>query len=223
MTNAERRLTAVFGIVSSVLTLAAWGMQAGAPKLGTESADEFARWLTDHRGNLLFGLILGALAWTASLGFVAGVRRVLVSAREGAPSTLADMGFIGAVVIFAIVGACQLALGAVAFLAGTPAGVSPDLARFAHAFLLTGFAVSAAPTLLLVGAWTAAIIRSRALPSWVGWSFIAVGVVHVGALVSVARTGVFAPEGVFAIGAPALYETWQAAVSIVLLRPNRAG
>jgi hypothetical protein len=43
----------------------------------------------------------------------------------------------------------------------------------------------------------------------------------VGALVSFARTGVFAPEGVFALGAPALYETWQAIAAIALLRGPR--
>jgi hypothetical protein len=217
MTPTDRRLTGLFGIVSAALSGASFLFVLDAPKLGTGAADQLGAWLIDNRAGLLASSILGILGITASLAFLTGLRGLLRDA-EGGRSLLADLGLVSAVLLFAVVAVGIVALQAGALLAQSDAGTSTDLARLASASLLASFAVSAGPTLLLAGCYGAIILRTRAIPAWLGWALLFVGLVHVGALVSVARTGVLAPEGLFALGAPILYEAWQVVTAVVLLR-----
>jgi hypothetical protein len=219
MTLVDRRRTAALGLLSTALNTAALALFGVPPKVGTASNQEFAVWITDHRATVLAASVIFTLAWTCSLGFLTGLRTILREAEDGR-SLLADVGLSAAVALFAVVGVGAVAPATAAVLAGSAGGVTPEVAHFAIAALLVTFALSAGPTLLLVGAFATAMLRTRAVPAWAGWGLVAVGVIHIGALVSVARTGVFAPEGLFAIGAPSAFEAWQALTALAILRPG---
>lgn len=215
MTATDRRVTAGFGIAASLLSFVSFGLVSGAPKLGTGAADQLAGWIADNHGRLLVGGVIGALGLTASVAFLAGLRRAV---REAETATLADVGLMSGVFLFSIVAVGLVALEGAALLAQSDAGLASDVGRFASASALAAFAASAAPTLIVAGTFAAAIFRTGALPRWVGWVLLVVGAIHVGALVSVARTGVLAPEGAFAVGAPVAYETWQLVAAIAMAR-----
>lgn len=216
MTTAERRIAGGLAVASTVCNTAVLALIGSPPKVGSVSNGDVARWLFDHRGAALGAAVLATLAVTASLGFFAGLRGLV-----GRGAALGDAGLVAAALTFAIVAVGAVALGTGGLLMSSAAKPSPEFAHAVMATLFMTFALSAAPTLLLVGAFAPLLLRSDEVPRWVGWGFVGVGVVHVGALVSVARTGWLSPQGLFAIGAPVLYEAWQLLTGLALLRPGK--
>jgi hypothetical protein len=110
-------------------------------------------------------------------------------------------------------------LAALAFRAPLP---TPETARATWDLSLVLVGASNLLTILLGVAAAIAIAQSRALPGWLATAAAVFAVAHFGATVSWARSGAFSPTGVFSILAPILYLAWVMAVSVVLLRQQRA-
>ena len=218
MRRGERRAVGVLAVVSFAVNVGVFALFLGQlPGVTASSPAHMAAWITDHRGRVLVGGVLLAIGWAASVGFLAGLRRLLREERLAA-----DVGLASALVLFAVVAVGGVAVQAAALLAGTSGGLRPETAQLLVAVLVVAFAVSAAPTLLLAAAYAMAIRRTGALPRWAAYGLVVVGVVHVGALLAVAQHGALAPNGVFAVAAPTLYELWQLSVGVALLRSTRA-
>jgi hypothetical protein len=79
----------------------------------------------------------------------------------------------------------------------------------------TFFSLFGVFTALFLGAAAVVVLRTRALPAWLGWSAAAIALTRIG--------GEFAPAGAIAESVNFLFIFWVLATSIVLLlRPERA-
>ena len=89
---------------------------------------------------------------------------------------------------------------------------------------LLGATLSAFPTAVSVGAFSAVILRTGAVARWVGWLGILVVVAHLAAAGAFAQEGFFSPSVVSVFVAPPLYYLWMLSLSLVLLlrRPTRS-
>jgi hypothetical protein len=170
------RLAAGLGIIFVVLQVGAGTMLAGAPALDAPSP-EIRSYLVDHGVNVLATATMAALAAFFGLWFLGSLRTFLRRA-EGAGGRLSNVVFGAGLVTIAMATTAGLPTVALAW---------DDTAALAEPGLLQ--AVWNLNTLALVpiggsaGAFCLAaalvILRTRALPVWVGWIGVLAAVVGV--------------------------------------------
>jgi hypothetical protein len=211
-------VTAWLGLSAAATTLVAIALVGTLPD-DDDGGVTLAKFYVDHRGALLAASILLALSGALSIGFWAGLRRLLRG--DSMSSLLADIGLGSAVMIFAMGGVGAGAAQVGALLAGRHGGLDPATADMLTSLLAALTNLSAAPTLLLCAAFGIAIRRTGALPSWLATTLFIVGVAHVLALVSVADSGAFRPGGLMTYVGPILYLLWLIAAPVALLRHRR--
>jgi hypothetical protein len=175
-TRGWERLAAGLGIVFVVLQVGAGAMLAGAPALDAPSP-EIQSYLVDDGVNVLATATMAAVAAFFGLWFLGGLRTFLERA-EGVPGRLSKVAFGAGLVTIALATTASLPTVALAW-GDTAALADPGLLR----------AVWNLNTLALVpiggsaGAFCLAaalvILRTRALPVWVGWIGVLAAVVGV--------------------------------------------
>lgn len=188
----DMRWGGLAGIGAVVLAVAGRILLGGMPGVG-EPTGVIAVYLARHHGRILCGALLYAVAVVLLLWFGAALATAFRRA-DGAGDT-------AAVVLAGFVLVCAVGFVTVtAFAAMTYAlTVNPALLLFAAA-LYTAMTVAGAVTgiaaALALTATAAAILRTGVLPRWVAWFAVAVAVVRLLAVFTVAVTsGPLAPGG----------------------------
>ena len=145
----------------------------GEPPDASEPAQEIVDHYVDNKDSVQIGAGLSTLA-ALLLVFFAGVLRRVLRAAEGVGGTLSAVAFAGAV-IMATGAAIDASIGyALADRADDiePAGVQALQALWENDF----FPVALGSSVLLLGAGLS-IVRHGALPRWLGWVAIVLGVI----------------------------------------------
>jgi hypothetical protein len=215
----DLRAAAVAGLIATGFNIASFALLGTLPDTD-DGGLRLTRYITDHRGALLAASITLALCAVAGAVFFVGVWRHLRANRQS--SLAGDAGLAGGFLLFAVLGAAAGSLQAAAFISGREGGLEPDLASGLAGVFVSVFNLSAAPTLLLATGFGIALLRDGR-HRWAGWTLLAVGICHLGALASVSNHGIFAPAGAFTYLAPALYTVWMLAVSLAFLRRLQPG
>jgi hypothetical protein len=173
-------LTGVALIVVVILGFAVGGEPPGADS----SAEEIVDFYADNDGQVMFGAALEGLAATLLL-FFAGFLRQLLRAAEGEGHMLSAVAMAGATVI-----AVGLAFDAtLSFaLAETAEDIEPASAQTLQALWDNDFMPLAVGFQVFLLASGISILRHGALPKWLGWVAIVLGVIAITPIGFVAAT-----------------------------------
>ena len=172
MSRSREWLVPLTGIAFIVLLFVSF-LVAGEPKDATHPPNEVAQWYIDNKDSAEIGAFIGTVAAALLIFFGAYLRKVLAAA-EGEPSMLPILVLIGLSIV-AVGGAIDnMLLFATAERADDiPAtSVQTIQAIWDNDFLPLFLGV-------LVFNWAVGIsvLRSGALPKWMGWAAIVFGVI----------------------------------------------
>ena len=191
------RLTPLTGVVYAVLTLVALGSASGAPSNSASGAKVIA-FYESHRTSARVSDTLWMFAF-AFLLFFAGTLRAHLRQKPAAAA-------LSSVVL---AGAAVFAAGAAVYfnfdyaLTVVPQHLAPAAAQTLNVLALNmAFAASAGGFVFGVAAGLA-ILRSGALPSWLGWAAIVIGVIAI------------SPGLILALG---LFALWAAVAGVLMWR-----
>jgi hypothetical protein len=210
---ADRRweqVVASGGIVFVLLQVGAQSLiQIGGIEPAFDAPAEDALQFFTGRDDTLFavGGYLSAISFIALIGFL-GALWTTLRAAEGPPGTLSFVALGSGLVLAAVGFAGQAYWGIAQFRAAE--GLTPEMAQILFDLGNFTFAASWVLGAGLVLATGAVALRTRALPQWLGWYSVAVGL---GLLV--ARAIWTSPA---AFGPYILYWVWLIAVSVVMIR-----
>jgi hypothetical protein len=197
------RVSALSGIVFVALVVAS-NVSAGGTPDPSASPPKVIAFYTAHRTGQQVSATLTAAAVVVGLYFFWGLRNYL--SRVGDGEQFAALGFVGAIVFG--VGGCINA-GLQWSLAAVPTHLTPAAAQALNVLfkddLATGLYSAGLAALMLF--YGLAMLRSKAMPAWLGWVSLALG------LIALAGPLVFL---VFVATAP-----WAITVSILLYRRDR--
>lgn len=208
-----QRFAAIAGIVSLVLYLVGDALIFDLPPINS-SAATLASYVASHQGQMLAFVYVWGATVAAALCFLAGVWSLLRRS-DRVSELLATLGLGSGFVIWAIVLAGLAPVVAAGYLSTT---LDPTTAKLLITLALLGATLSAFPTAVSVGAFSALILRTGALPRWVGWAGVIVIVAHLLAAGAFAESGFFSASVVSVFVAPPLYFLWVLLVSVTLLR-----
>jgi hypothetical protein len=170
--NSREWLVPLTGVVFFVLLVISF-IVAGEPKDATHPPQEIANWYLDNKDSAEIGAFIGTVAGAVLIFFAAYLRKVL-SAAEGEPSMLPMLALIGLSIV-AVGGAIDnmLVFATAERADDIPAtSVQTIQAIWDNDFLPLFLGV-------LVFNWAVGIsvLRSGALPKWMGWAAIVFGVI----------------------------------------------
>ena len=202
---SANRLGALTGVAFLVLAIIAVALGGGEPpNPNDDSAEEIIEFYVDEDSSIWIGAILQTLA-AAALVFFGGYLRKVLHAAEGPGHMLSNVTLAGATIL-----ATGLALDATINIALVESveDIEPGAVQALSALWSNDFLVFALGGFVFVLSAGLSIVRHGALPKWLGWVAIVIGVAAI------------TPAGFFAFLATAL---WMAVVSIVLaLRADSA-
>ena len=189
------------GLLFAVLLIISMIVQ-GSPKGADNSANEVAQWYIDNKDSAEIGAFIGTVAAVPLIFFGAYLRRVL----EGAGSALAVLPLIG----LTIVGVGAAFDNMLVFAAAERANDIPaESVRTIQAIWDNDFLPFFLGIMVFLWSVGIAVLRSGALPKWLGWLAI------VGAVISLAG-----PIGFIGALVAAL---WILIASVVLAMRARSG
>lgn len=208
-----RRFTAIAGILSVVLYMVSAALIFDLPDINA-SASVWSSYVASHAPQLLGEVYVWGATTAAVACFLAGLWSALRHA-ERASDMLATLGLGAGFMIWAI----ALAGFAPALVLGYRAGaLDSATVKSLSDLLLLGATLSAFPTAISVGAFSALILRTGAIARWVGWFGFLVVLAHLAAAGAFAQDSFFSPSVVSVFVAPPLYFLWVLFVSVALLR-----
>lgn len=196
MARRLERLAPLTGVVFLIVVLVAFIVGGETPDNDDSTAEIVSYWRDNDTRQVVGGWILGVAALL--LVWFGGSLRRTISRAEGGDGRLAAICFAGTVM--ASIG--MLLFGSLTFAAATEADeVPPEVLHTISVLNNTlFFPLSGGAALMLVAAGLA-IVYTAALPRWLGWVAIVIGVL------------ILTPLGFFALLAWLL---WVAVVSILL-------
>jgi len=145
---------------------------AGEAKSSDDSAADIVSYYSDNHDSMMAGAIIAVVATTLLLFFAAHLRDVLRDA--GASRMLSTVSFTGLVIVaigFAIDTTVQIAIAETVDKID-PVGVQTLNALWEHDFVPIALGVS-----VFLWASGIAVVRSGALPRWLGWLMIVLAVI----------------------------------------------
>jgi hypothetical protein len=156
---------AVFGTASAVIS--------GQPEGAEQPVDQIVGYYVDNKDTIQLGVFVGAAALIFLVFFGSYLRQVL---REAGPdgeilSLVSFAGVLLVVVGFAIDGTITIALSEAA------PDIDPVAVQSLQALWDNDFVPLAVGVLMFLWATGLATLRSGALPRWLGWVMIALGVI----------------------------------------------
>jgi hypothetical protein len=205
------RLGAATGIVFVFLSVIALfiGGQPGA-------APDVVQYFVDNRGRLLVQSFLAGVASIFFLWFLGSVRSYLRAA-EGGTGRLSAVAFAGGILTL---GLLMLSLTVSTALADGMAELAdPDTSRAFYALVVQTSDLTFFPVVVLTGASALVVLRTRALPSWLGWLGALVGVASLtGGTAFFVESGPFSSAGGLETVVIAAFLLWLLLTSILLVR-----
>lgn len=214
--TAVRRFTAIAGIASVLLYAVSAFLIFDLPSIG-DPARVWSDYAASHGPQLLGEVYVWGGVTVATTCFLTGLwsalRRV---ARNSEPLTTLGLG--AGYLIWAIVLA---GLAPVLELGYRSGALTPESAKSLGDMALLGATLSAFPTAISVGAFSAVILRTGAVARWLGWLGVLVVAAHLAAAGAFAQDGFFSPSVVSVFVAPPLYYLWMLLLSIALLLRRR--
>jgi hypothetical protein len=183
--------------VAAVLVVIVGFIVGGEPKDADHPAGEIAEWYIDNKDSVQIGAIIGAAGAVLLVFFGAYMRKVLRAA-EGDNPLLPILPLIGLTIV-AVGGAID---NTILFATAEAADdIPPESVQTLQALWDNDFIPFMVGMLVFLWSVGISVIRTGALPKWLGWVAIALGVVGV------------TPIGFVAFGGTAL---WILVVSILL-------
>jgi hypothetical protein len=174
MNRSKEWLVPLTGVVFIVVGILSFVI-GGEPKSADEPVNEIVDFYVDNKDSVQIGAIGGVVAGVLLIFFGAYLRRVLRAA-AGEEEMLSLVSFIGLVLValgFAIDGTIAFALAEAAN------DVDPIAVQSLQALWDNDFLPIMLGILAFLWATGISIIRSGALPKWLGWVMILLGIVGV--------------------------------------------
>jgi hypothetical protein len=155
----------VLGIISFIVQ--------GEPKSADDPVNEIVDFYLDNKDSILAAQVIGAIAGLLLIAFGAYLAKVLRAADEGTRvlPLLPLIGFVIMNVGFAIDGTILIALAEAAD------DIEPNSVQTLQALWDNDFLPIAFGIMLFLFSFGIAVVRSGALPKWLGWVAIVLGVV----------------------------------------------
>ena len=153
------------GIVSFIV--------GGEPKSADDPVNEIVSFYVDNKNSVQAGAIIGVLA-TVLLVFFGGYLRGFLRAAAGEGEILSLIAFVGVAIVgvgFAIDSTILIALSEAA------GDIDPSAVQALQALWDNDFVPIALGTQLFLWATGISVIRSGALPKWLGWVMLLLGVI----------------------------------------------
>jgi hypothetical protein len=170
----------------------------GEPKDADHPAPEISKWYLDNKDSIEFGAFITAIAGAVLIFYGAYLRKVLVAA-EGPGAMLPILVVIGLAIV-----AVSAAIDSTLLFANAEAAddVPPSAIQAVQVIWDNDFVPFILGTLVFIWSAGLSVLRTGALPKWLGWVAIVIGVV-----------GLAGPASFFAAPASAL---WIIVTSILL-------
>ncbi len=206
---------AATGLIAVILLLIGFAVVTPSPPDVSAPAAEYTKYFTDHQDGVRAGVLIVSVGLFFFVWFLGSLSDTLrVSA--GGPR-LPTVAFAGGVVATV---ALALTLALVAAAAFRPAETSPELTRALNDAALMIAAPAAGGAVALFAATGLVILRSNALPEWLGWLCAVTAVGQALALgVIFTQDGAFAADGVLGLIVPVVtFAVTIAALSITIMR-----
>ena len=179
-----RRIVPLTGLVFVVLLVVSFIVGGDTPDPDA-SAQEVASFYTSHDTSTAVSALLGGLGVVFFLFFL-GILRGELRRHEEGPGVLSGTAFAGGIVL-ARGGAAFAGFGVT--LADTADDLDPSASQAINALSGDFFVPVAAGVIVFLIAAGIAVVRTRALPKWLGWAAIVIGVLWVTPIFFVAGPG----------------------------------
>lgn len=168
-------LAPLTGLAFLVLAIIAFAISGEPPDPTEDSAREIVDFYVDEHDSQIASAVLAAIAGTLLVFFGGSLRRVLRDA-EGPGGMLSAVAFAGTIII-----ALGLAIDAtITFtLAETADDISPSAVQALSALWSNDFIPFAVGIQIFLLATGISVLRHGALPKWIGWIAVALGVIAV--------------------------------------------
>jgi hypothetical protein len=171
MNGSKAWLVPLTGVAFLVVAIISF-IIGGEPKDAGHPAQEIAQWYIDNKDEVVIGAFVGVGAMVLLVFFGAYLRNVLRAA-AGGDDTLSLVSFIGLVLValgFAIDTTILIAL------AERADDIDPTAVQSLQALWDNDFVPIALGVLLFLWATGISVVRTGALPKWLGWIMILFGV-----------------------------------------------
>lgn len=207
------RWSPVGGIVFAVL-IAVSGLIAGSPPKLTDPTGKIVKYLTDNQGVLRWSAYIGAVGTGFALWWAGSVWRTIRSAEGGSP--LLAVTAVGGLLLGLSVAMVGSIITAVLATPGVGVGTGAGGVRFFYILGTALFGGVGIGVIAFAGAFSVVIIRTRVLPSFVGWFGLLVAIVWIpgAAVMSTTRDEVY----YITFAGFLLFALWALVTSITMLR-----
>jgi hypothetical protein len=205
------RLGAATGIVFVLLSLLAL-IIGGSPG----ASPDVVQYFVDNRERALVQSFLAGVASIFFVWFLGSVRSYLRAA-EGGTGRLSAVAFAGGIVTL---GFLMFSLTVTTALAdGMAENADPDTSRAFYALVIQASDLTFFPVVAFTGASALVILRTKALPAWLGWLGIGVAVLSLSrGTAFFVEVGPFSSAGVLESVAIMAFLLWLLLTSILLVR-----
>jgi hypothetical protein len=207
------RWAPVGGIVFAVLIVVS-GLVAGSPPKLTDRTEEIVDYLSDNEGALRWSAYIGAVGSGFALWWAGSVWRTIRRAEGGSP--LLAVTAVGGLLLGLSVAMVASIVNAVLATPGVGVGTGVSGVRFFYILGTALFGGVGIGVIAFAGAFSVVIIRTRVLPTIVGWFGLLVALVWIPGAAIMSTTG----DAVYHIAFVAflLFALWALITSIVMLR-----
>jgi hypothetical protein len=158
------------GAAFVVLTIVSF-IVAGEPKHADDPVNEIVDFYLDNKDSIIAGQLIGAIGALLLLFFAAHLRRVLEDAGAGWLGILPLVGLVIMTIGFAIDGTIMIAAAEAAD------DIEPSSVQTLQALWDNDFLPIALGVLVFLFSVGIAVVKTAALPKWLGWVAIALGIV----------------------------------------------
>ncbi|MGH2957941.1 MAG: hypothetical protein ACRDL6_13220 [Solirubrobacterales bacterium] len=174
MNRSNEWLAPLTGVAFIVFAIVGFAL-SGEPPTADDPVEEIVAFYSDDKDSIQFGAALVGMAATLLVFFFGYLRRVLRAA-EGEGGVLSAVSFAGAVIVAVGAAIDSTILFALAEAADD---VDPVAVQALQALWDNDFMPLAVGTQLVLLATGLSVVRHGALPKWLGWVAIVLGVIAV--------------------------------------------
>jgi hypothetical protein len=194
--------------------IAVSGLIAGSPPKPTDPTPKIVDYLRDNQGVLRWSAYIGAVGTGFALWWAGSVWRTIRRAEGGSP--LLAVTAVGGLLLGLSVAMVASIVNAVLATPGVGVGTGAGGVRFFYILGTALFGGVGIGVIAFAGAFSVVIIRTRVLPSIVGWFGLLVALVWIpgAAIMSTTRDAVY----YITFAAFLLFALWTLVTSIVMLR-----